>query len=243
MNVVMFCGGRGGARLFEQYASHAHVTIVVNAYDDGASSGLLRRWVPEAPGWSDLRKNIARIRNETWWNERVKNVPIYGDLYHGALGNIIMHHTWESCHRDLPRVLSSLTYGLPHRILHVTENGPYVRLRALYADGVIAEDEATIVTPRSSHIVSLLTDFSQLVLNSEVIRALRNADTVLYAPGSVYSSLLPTYLTPGLPEVLRSLRVPRLLFRNATTDDGGITPEQAVARQIEVLGAAVTDVV
>jgi 2-phospho-L-lactate transferase/gluconeogenesis factor (CofD/UPF0052 family) len=58
--VVVFCGGSGASRLVRTYAEMDQValTVLVNCYDDGLSTGVLRRCIPGMLGPSDIRKNV-----------------------------------------------------------------------------------------------------------------------------------------------------------------------------------------
>ena len=62
-NVVIFCGGRGSATIIQELLRHPYVnlTLIVNAYDDGLSTGLLRGFVSEMLGPSDFRKNLSYL--------------------------------------------------------------------------------------------------------------------------------------------------------------------------------------
>ncbi|HET7217157.1 MAG TPA: 2-phospho-L-lactate transferase CofD family protein, partial [Vicinamibacterales bacterium] len=61
--VVLFSGGRGSAALSRQLVSSAGVdlTIVINGYDDGASTGEVRRFLGDSLGPSDFRKNASNL--------------------------------------------------------------------------------------------------------------------------------------------------------------------------------------
>ncbi len=60
-NVVILCGGRGSGPLANQLLDqNANVTCLVNAYDDGLSTGRLR-YVFDELGPSDLRKNLLSL--------------------------------------------------------------------------------------------------------------------------------------------------------------------------------------
>jgi len=63
MNVVLFCGGRGNSNLIKKLvdASHVTLTLIVNAYDDGLSTGEIRRLIPGMLGPSDFRKNLSLL--------------------------------------------------------------------------------------------------------------------------------------------------------------------------------------
>lgn len=63
LNVVLFSGGRGSGALTEQLATNPRIalTIVINGYDDGASTGEVRRFLGDSLGPSDFRKNASRL--------------------------------------------------------------------------------------------------------------------------------------------------------------------------------------
>ena len=60
---MLFSGGRGSAALSTELVRRADVslTIAVNGYDDGLSTGEVRRFLGDALGPSDFRKNASRI--------------------------------------------------------------------------------------------------------------------------------------------------------------------------------------
>ena len=63
LKVVLFSGGSGTQSITEAFLRHPQIalTILINAYDDGHSTGRLRRFLPGMLGPSDVRKNINRI--------------------------------------------------------------------------------------------------------------------------------------------------------------------------------------
>lgn len=72
LRVALFSGGSGTASLSTELASRKDVelTVLVNCYDDGKSTGQLRRFVPGMLGPSDIRKNIARLSNHPELEDR-----------------------------------------------------------------------------------------------------------------------------------------------------------------------------
>jgi 2-phospho-L-lactate transferase/gluconeogenesis factor (CofD/UPF0052 family) len=66
LNVVLFSGGRGAGVLTRQLVGNPHVslTIAINGYDDGASTGKVRRFLGDSLGPSDFRKNASRLASE-----------------------------------------------------------------------------------------------------------------------------------------------------------------------------------
>lgn len=63
LSLVLFSGGSGTQSITEAFLKHPQIslTILINAYDDGHSTGRLRRFIPGMLGPSDVRKNINRL--------------------------------------------------------------------------------------------------------------------------------------------------------------------------------------
>src|ERR1041384_5846909 len=63
INVVLFSGGSGTQSITEAFLRHPQISlkILINAYDDGHSTGRLRRFFPGMLGPSDVRTNINRL--------------------------------------------------------------------------------------------------------------------------------------------------------------------------------------
>lgn len=61
MKVVLFCGGRGSASIIRALVRRSDIalTLLVNGYDDGQSTGALRSFIPGMLGPSDFRKNLS----------------------------------------------------------------------------------------------------------------------------------------------------------------------------------------
>jgi 2-phospho-L-lactate transferase/gluconeogenesis factor (CofD/UPF0052 family) len=61
--IVLFCGGRGSATIIRALLRQTDIelTLIVNAYDDGLSTGALRSFIPGMLGPSDFRKNLSYL--------------------------------------------------------------------------------------------------------------------------------------------------------------------------------------
>ena len=66
LEVVLFSGGRGSEVLSIKLITDPRIdaTIVVNGYDDGKSTGEVRRFLGDCLGPSDFRKNAARMARQ-----------------------------------------------------------------------------------------------------------------------------------------------------------------------------------
>jgi 2-phospho-L-lactate transferase/gluconeogenesis factor (CofD/UPF0052 family) len=63
MRVAIFCGGRGSQYIIRELLRWDDIdtTLLVNAYDDGLSTGALRQLIPGMLGPSDFRKNLSYL--------------------------------------------------------------------------------------------------------------------------------------------------------------------------------------
>src|SRR5215472_18924493 len=79
INVVLFSGGSGTRSITDAFRRHPQISlkILINAYDDGHSTGRLRRFFPGMLGPSDVRKNINRIMPTAERSQ--KNLKIISD--------------------------------------------------------------------------------------------------------------------------------------------------------------------
>ncbi|MBF0143291.1 MAG: YvcK family protein [Magnetococcales bacterium] len=99
LKVAMFCGGRGAGAIVTAFLRHPRVelTLLINAYDDGLSTGFLRRYIPGMLGPSDVRKNVSRAMPE-------------GGQHHQALKRLLEHRfrkgtTRQDAMADLEAIL------------------------------------------------------------------------------------------------------------------------------------------
>jgi 2-phospho-L-lactate transferase/gluconeogenesis factor (CofD/UPF0052 family) len=63
IKVALLCGGRGSTTIIKELLRwpDIHLTLIVNAYDDGLSTGALRGFIAEMLGPSDFRKNLSYL--------------------------------------------------------------------------------------------------------------------------------------------------------------------------------------
>jgi 2-phospho-L-lactate transferase/gluconeogenesis factor (CofD/UPF0052 family) len=65
LRVALFCGGRGSASIIRALLSRADLclSLIINGFDDGRSTGVVRKLIPGLLGPSDFRKNLSYVLN------------------------------------------------------------------------------------------------------------------------------------------------------------------------------------
>jgi len=97
------------------------------------------------------------------------------------------------------------------------------RLQVLYANGVMATgEEKSSRAHRRSPVDRVFTVFSgEPVLPPQVERAVDEADLILFAPGSLYTSIVPVLQVPGLADRIRANgKALKVLFANLWAQAG-----------------------
>lgn len=133
---------------------------------------------------------------------------------------------------DAPQVVQAATIrGLaeistaigvrPHSVLPCTTT--LSQLQMLYGNGVLVTSEYKSGRARRGYPVDrVLVAFSQEpFLHPEVVQLVEQADIILFAPGSLYTSIIPILQVPGLATAIRSnTRALKVLIANLWVQKG-----------------------
>lgn len=194
--------------------------------------------------------------------------PDVFDLTDCALGNLVFAGAYLRLGGDFNAAVDACarTFGSPVRLLNVT-NGENAFLVALKRDGRLLADEADIVAPQDGEkIVDLFLlreppsarrraeleglprewtrellarERAEVTANPRALEAIMDADLVVYGPGTPHSSLLPSYLTPGVADAIaRSRAAAKVFVVNARDDHDsrGLNAPDLVDRTLAYLG-------
>lgn len=323
LKVVLFSGGRGTATITDALLQYPNIELVslVNAYDDGKSTGLLRRFIPGMLGPSDIRKVVSvllkhepdrssqalrelmeyRMPDEITTKEalnllddfvawdKVTNsshpvlkakeqlalgqlrlasqyLQAFLDYYHGAqnkgdftfadnsLGNLFFAGCYllggQSFNKAIELYCDFAEVG--QGVVNITQ-GENLALVGVKEDGRFLNDEASVQGPQDAlpiEEIFLLPDYRGPVtlesrhnkeslistlrsqeslprINSVADKALRQADIIIYGPGTQYSSLYPSYMTIGVAEAIAANKKAEKIFIANIARDADILTENA----------------
>ena len=202
----------GGERLRE-------LTGVVTVTDDGGSSGRLRRdfGVP-APG--DIRSCLVALADDEDLLTRLfqYRFPNGGGLFGHSFGNLFLT-ALTGITGDFHQAILTAESILSVRGKICPATLQDVRLRGRGASGRIYEGESAIGDSGEA-IDRLELDPPAPPAFPAAAMALEHADLILLGPGSLYTSILPNLLIPGIRQAVAKSPAQTLLLLNLMTQPG-----------------------
>jgi 2-phospho-L-lactate transferase/gluconeogenesis factor (CofD/UPF0052 family) len=129
-DLVIFSGGRGTETLTRSFLeqSAGKVKIIVNGYDDGLSTGRIRKLFPGMLGPSDFRKNTARLLQfrskeklgiASFLEYRMNAQEVF-EIYQGRWPRAI-NLILDSCPRRYADYVTQATESVLHHLLEVKQ--------------------------------------------------------------------------------------------------------------------------
>ncbi|MGH9869408.1 MAG: gluconeogenesis factor YvcK family protein [Candidatus Polarisedimenticolia bacterium] len=195
------------------------LTAIVSVADDGGSSGRLRRAFDVLP-MGDLRNCLLALAEESTEMNELFSYRFDGNVDVGGhnLGNLILTALTDMGSGPSD-AMERASRWLDVRGRVLPSSLEPVILKAHFEDGCIIEGESRIATS--------LQPIRRLELGPESVRAcppalnaLREADLVLLGPGSLFTSLLPVLLVPGIAEAIVEGGARVALICNLLTEPG-----------------------
>jgi uncharacterized cofD-like protein len=248
LRVVAIGGGTGlpaTLRAMKPYTSH--ITAIVTVADDGGSSGRLRRDLGVLPP-GDLRNNIAALaEEESLMTQLFQHRFSSGDLGGHAFGNLFISAlaavtgSLESALVETGRVLNIQGQVFPATLDDV-DLVASVRVGGR-VHTIRGESRITAANGRIEDIFITPRDVKAFAGS---VNAILNAEVVVLGPGSLYTSIIPNLLVPGIQEALRQTSALKIFVCNIATQPGetdGYTVSDHVLALERVIGRGVVQVI
>lgn len=222
--IVAVGGGSGLAVLLrglKHYLGHQreHLTAVVTVADDGGSSGRLRREFGILPP-GDIRNCIVALASDETLLARLfqYRFPNGGGLAGHSFGNLFLT-ALTGVTGDFYKAISASEeiLAVRGRILPSTLND--VRLRAAGRSGKVYEGESAIGLS-GEPLTSVEIEPAHVPAFQPAMEALEKADVILLGPGSLYTSVLPNLLIPGIRNAIINSRATVVLVLNLMSQPG-----------------------
>lgn len=220
------------------------LTAIVTVTDDGGSSGRLRRDLGTLPP-GDIRNCLVALSEAPEILQKLFQYRFtQGELEGHSLGNLFIAALAEvagdfaSAVRQMHDILA-----IRGRIFPSTLDS--VHLVAEFTDGTQGQGEEAISRALKS-IRRVRLDPPACRALPEACEAIRQAETVLLGPGSLYTSVLPNLLVRDLADALSQSNAHKVYVCNLVTqpgETGGYTVSQHVRALFDHVGPSVCQTV
>jgi uncharacterized cofD-like protein len=230
---VIFGGGSGLSQLLKGMVNFPwEVTAVVSVSDNGKSTGALRKEF-DIPAVGDITKVMMAMSDKP---QTVKDLFMYrfdeqSSLNGHSIKNLIMTALLEmqgDFTHSIP-ILAELL-DIKGNIFPVTEDN--VDLVGIADDGTRIMGESQITEARS-RIRELQYD-KEVTANPRVLKALREADLIIFSSGSLVTSIMPHIIIPEIQEAVRASKARKMYVCNILTQPGE-TDDFTVSKHVEML--------
>jgi uncharacterized cofD-like protein len=242
--VVAIGGGTGLSALLRGLKEHtSNLTAVVTVADDGGSSGVLRTELG-IPAVGDLRNCIVALADSEPLMARLLQYrfpgadgspvpsaqedpslpPVRGaealsvGLGGHAVGNLLLAALVALEHGDFEEAVREMNRVLAVRGRVVPATGTVLNLHARLHDGTEVEGQSRVA--RSQGIERVWVTPADTRASQDAVHAIGEAEVIVIAPGSLYTSILPALLVPGIREAIAGSNALVLFVANVATQAG-----------------------
>jgi len=217
--VVAIGGGHGLSAILKgiRNIKDIEISAIVTVADDGGSTGRLRKRYT-IPAMGDVRNVLLALSDSEPLLHDLMNYRFEGednmDIAGHSLGNLIltalteMTGSFDEAIRITSQMLKVSGNIIPSTLQNVT-------LFAMMDDDTIVKGEANI--PSLIHNIEKVFYDTEVKANKEAIEAINKADLIVYGIGSLYTSILPNTIIPGINEALSDCRADKVYIANCMT--------------------------
>lgn len=223
--VVVIGGGSGSSNLLKGLKKLTpNISAIITMFDNGGSSGLLRREFGYPP-FGDLRQCLLALGEDSAEVQGIRSALDFrfsGDsgLNGHSVGNLLLA-ALTSVNNDLEQAISELSAFLKvtGRVIPVTLEK--AELCATLEDGRVITGESAIDL-RGDELPAIRDIFldHSVSVNPRAVEAILTADIVVLGPGDLYTSILPNLLPDGMIDALAATNGRRVYVCNLMTKRG-----------------------
>jgi uncharacterized cofD-like protein len=244
--IVAIGGGTGLPTLLTGIKEYSeNLTAIVTVADDGGSSGRIRRQFGILPP-GDMRNCLVALADAEPLMSKLfqHRFSARGELKGHTFGNLFLT-ALAQVSGDFSKALSesSRVLAVRGRVLPVTDE--LVMLSARLANGRTVRGESRI-RKAGSPVAELHLIPSKPRANAEALKEIARADIIIMGPGSLYTSIIPNLLVPGVRDAIASAKAAKVYVSNIMTEPGetdGMTAPEHLEKVNAHLGAGHIDAV
>lgn len=199
-----------------------NITAVVTVADDGGGSGILREDLGILPP-GDVRNCIIALSSaEPQMEELLQYRFAEGSLKGQSMGNLLLA-ALDDINGGMVEAVAKMgeILAVQGRVLPVSTDN--IRLKALLHDGTVETGESRIGSVQfrtKTKIKKIWLEPPNCHALTDALDALEQADIIVVGPGSLYTSIIPNLLVPGVVDSIRACRAPKVYVMNLMTQPG-----------------------
>src|SRR5690606_29296027 len=218
--VVVIGGGTGLSTMLRGLkAKPIDITAIVTVADDGGSSGILRSEM-DVPPPGDIRNVMIALADEEQLLSKVlqHRFKSGNGLAGHSLANLILVAMKEIA-GDFVTGVKQLSKVLAVRGRVLPSSADQVVLKAEMEDGTVVSGESKIPLA-GKRIRRVFLEPPQAKPLGEALDAIREADAIILGPGSLYTSIIPNLLVPGMARAVIESPALKIYVCNVMTQPG-----------------------
>ena len=238
IKIVAIGGGTGLSNMLRGLKGFSsNITAVVTVADDGGSSGKLRESLNIVPP-GDMRNCIAALAHDDEVITKLFQYRFDNDapesLKNHSFGNLFLTALVElGGSKNMADAVSHACTILKTRgKVYPVSNTP-MKITARFEDGSVVHGESNI--PKGTgKIVEISCEDTKPEILPEVLEAIAEAELIILGPGSLYTSIIPNLLVPGLSEAIVESDAKKVYVCNVMTQPGETT-NYAVSDHVQAI--------
>lgn len=220
--IVVIGGGTGQSTLLRglKLIDNLEISTIVTVADDGGSTGRIRdNYLIPAVG--DIRNVLVALAPEETVFSSLMSYRFEGskdnELSGHSLGNLILLALTEISDNFM-EAISRASEVLNVKGTIIPSTLEIVTLFAQMEDGTIVRGESNIPKARN-HILKVFYQ-EDVHASGQAIKAIQEADIIVYGIGSLYTSIMPNLIIPEIREAIQSSKALKVYYNNVMTQVG-----------------------
>lgn len=244
--VVVIGGGTGLSVLLRGLKKFpVDLAAIVTVADDGGSSGRIRDELNIPPPGDVRNVLLALSETEPLFNALMQHRFKNGNGLTGhSLGNLIIAAMTDIT-GDFFKAVTEFSRVLNVKGKVLPASNQSIVLNAVMTDGTVVTGESQIPLSEKK-IKKVYITPSDVKPLPETLKAIHEADLIVLGPGSLYTSILPNLLVPGIANSIKQAKAKKVYICNVMTQRGETDDYKAsdhVQALIEHVGSSLVDTI
>ena len=223
--IVVIGGGAGLNRVLKglkNYTNNLTAIVTVSSYGNHT----------KRKPTDDIRNSIIALAKDSNEMEKLMNLPnrdnTFGDTYLEAM---------EKLNKDLAKGIekSNSVLAMVGKVLPATLDE--MRICVELEDGTVIEEKekiSAITTNKVTKINRVFIKPTNCRTTPGIVEAIKDADAIVIAPGSLYTSVIPNLLIKNVAKTIRESKAYKIYVANIMTESGH-TDDYALSNHIQAI--------